>query len=389
MRKDEFVGDCADIDDVVVIRRDGSMLVTKVGDKKFVGTDIMHVSVFKKGDERTIYNVIYRDGARGASFAKRFPISGVTRDKEYPITQGTKGSELLYLSVNPNGEAEVVTVHLRAMPSLKKLRFDIDFTDLAVRGRAARGNTVTKNTVKRIELKTEGVSTLAAREIWFDETVLKLNNQGRGRSLGRFRGEDKLLEIDAKGNYRIVTPDLLLHFNEVPFFLERWEPLRALSAVYFDGIKERFMVKRFELEPKGDGWECFITEHAKSALHLVTVADRSTINLRFRKVKGKDREDETVVLEDLIAVKGWKALGNMLHAAPVLSVSLVTAERDEPEQPEEEEAAAPVVSAADGLAPGTTVEWSDLAQAPTVVEGASEPGVDFGTEDDGQITLNF
>ena len=149
------------------------------------------------------------------------------------------------------------------------------------------------------------------------------------------------------------------------------------------------MVKRFELEPKGDGWECFITEHAKSALHLVTVADRSTINLRFRKVKGKDREDETVVLEDLIAVKGWKALGNMLHAAPVLSVSLVTAERDEPEQPEEEEAAAPVVSAADGLAPGTTVEWSDLAQAPTVVEGASEPGVDFGTEDDGQITLNF
>ena len=389
LRKDEFVGDCADIDDVVVIRRDGSMLVTKVGDKKFVGTDILHVSVFKKGDERTIYNVIYRDGARGASFAKRFPISGVTRDKEYPITQGTKGSEVLYLSVNPNGEAEVVTVHLRAMPSLKKLRFDFDFTDLAVRGRAARGNTVTKNTVKRIELKTEGVSTLAAREIWFDETVLKLNDQGRGRSLGRFRGEDKLLEMDAKGNYRIVTPDLLLHFNEVPFFLERWEPLRALSAVYFDGIKERFMVKRFELEPKGDGWECFITEHAKSALHLVTAADRSTINVRFRKIKGKDREDEILVLEELIAVKGWKALGNMLHAGPVLSVSLVSAERDEPEQSEVEDAAAPVEYAAEGIAPGSTVEWSDLAQAPTVVEGASEPDVDFGTEDDGQITLNF
>jgi len=175
--------DDADIDDVVVIRRDGTMLVTKVGDKKFVGTDIVHVSVFKKGDERTIYNVIYRDGARGASFAKRFPIGGVTRDKEYPVTQGTKGSEVLYLSVNPNGEAEVVTVHLRAMPSLKKLRFDFDFSDLAVRGRAARGNTVTKNTIKRVELKSEGVSTLAAREIWFDETVLKLNDQGRGRSL--------------------------------------------------------------------------------------------------------------------------------------------------------------------------------------------------------------
>jgi len=180
-----------------------------------------------------------------------------------------------------------------------------------------------------------------------------------------------------------------LHFNEVPFFLERWEPLRALSAVYFDGIKERFMVKRFELEPKGDGWECFITEHAKSALHLVTAADRSTINVRFRKIKGKDREDEILVLEELIAVKGWKALGNMLHAGPVLSVSLVSAERDEPEQSEVEEAAAPVEYAAEGIAPGSTVEWSDLAQAPTVVEGASEPDVDFGTEDDGQITLNF
>ncbi|MEN9940172.1 MAG: hypothetical protein RIR61_979 [Bacteroidota bacterium] len=389
LRKDEFVGDCADIDDVVVIRRDGTMLVTKVGDKKFVGTDIVHVSVFKKGDERTIYNAIYRDGARGASFAKRFPVSGVTRDKEYPITQGTKGSELLYLSVNPNGEAEVVTVHLRAMPSLKKLRFDFDFTELTVRGRAARGNTVTKNTIKRIELKSEGVSTLAAREIWFDETVLKLNDQGRGRSLGRFRGEDKLLEVDAKGNYRIVTPDLLLHFNEVPFYLERWDAKRALSAVYFDGIKERFMVKRFELEPRGDGWECFITEHAKSALHVLTAADRSTVSIRFRKVKGKERDDEQLVLEEFIAVKGWKALGNMLHAGPVLHVQLVSAERDEPEVEESvaEEVALP--AGTEGLAPGTTVEWSDLAQAPSITGGASEPDVDFGTEDDGQITLNF
>ncbi len=393
LRKDELVGDCADIDDVVVIRGDGTMLVTKVGDKKFVGTDIVHVSVFKKGDERTIYNIIYRDGARGAAFAKRFPISGVTRDKEYPLSQGTKGSEVLYFSVNPNGEAEVVTVHLRAVPSLKKLRFDFDFSSLAVRGRAARGNIVSKATIKKVELKSEGVSTLAAREIWFDETVLKLNNQGRGRSLGRFRGKDKLLEVDAKGNYRIVTSDLLLHFNEVPFYLERWDQKRALSAVYFDGIKGRFMVKRFELEPRGDGWECFITEHAKSALHVLTAADRSTVAIRFSKVKGKERDDEQLVLEEFIAVKGWKALGNMLHVGPVLHVHLVSAECEEPEVEEAvvDEATEDVhgVAEGEGFAPGTTVEWSDLAQAPSINEGASEPEVDFGTEDDGQITLNF
>lgn len=407
LRKDEFVGDCADIDDVVVIRGDGTMLVTKVGDKKFVGTDIVHVSVFKKGDERTIYNIIYRDGARGAAFAKRFPISGVTRDKEYPLSQGTKGSEVLYFSVNPNGEAEVVTVHLRAVPSLKKLRFDFDFSSLAVRGRAARGNIVSKATIKKVELKSEGVSTLAAREIWFDETVMKLNDQGRGRSLGRFRGEDKLLEVDAKGNYRIVTPELLLHFNEMPFFFERWDPRRPVSVVYFDGVKERFMVKRFELEPKGDGWECFITEHPKSLLHVITAADRSTVSIQFRKIKGREREDETLVLENFIAVKGWKAVGNMLHAAPVLHVKLVSAEVVSPPaavkpidaakpdvaelDDEELDATEPALGAIPSpeLEPGTTVEWSIPSQGPASSEEDSVPDTDLDTSEDGQITLNF
>ncbi len=397
LRKDEFVGDCADIDDVVVIRGDGTMLVTKVGDKKFVGTDIVHVSVFKKGDERTIYNIIYRDGARGAAYAKRFPISGVTRDKEYPLTQGTKGSEVLYFSVNPNGEAEVVTVHLRAVPSLKKLRFDFDFSSLAVRGRAARGNIVSKATIKKVELKSEGVSTLAAREIWFDETVMKLNNQGRGRSLGRFRGEDKLLEVDAKGNYRIVTPELLLHFNEMPFFFERWDAHRPVSVVYFDGVKERFMVKRFELEPKGDGWECFITEHPKSLLHIITAADRSTVNIQFRKIKGREREDETLVLEYFIAVKGWKAVGNMLHASPVLSVRLVSAEVDSPTlAPEPIDAVAPDATEPDmssspspELETGTTVEWSIPSQGPVSPEEDPAPDAGFDASEDGQITLNF
>lgn len=397
LRKDEFVGDCADIDDVVVIRGDGTMLVTKVGDKKFVGTDIVHVSVFKKGDERTIYNIIYRDGARGAAFAKRFPISGVTRDKEYPLSQGTKGSEVLYFSVNPNGEAEVVTVHLRAVPSLKKLRFDFDFSSLAVRGRAARGNIVSKATIKKVELKSEGVSTLAAREIWFDETVMKLNDQGRGRSLGRFRGEDKLLEVDAKGNYRILTPELLLHFNEMPFFFERWDPRRPVSVVYFDGVKERFMVKRFELEPKGDGWECFITEHPKSLLHVITAADRSTVSIHFRKIKGREREDETLVLEHFIAVKGWKAVGNMLHAAPVLHVKLMSAEVDSPTLvPEPLDAAAPDATEPDlsgtpspELEPGTTVEWSIPSQGPASPEEDSAPDTDLDASEDGQITLNF
>lgn len=316
----------------------------------------------------------------------------MTRDKEYPLSQGTKGSEVLYFSVNPNGEAEVVTVHLRAVPSLKKLRFDFDFSSLAVRGRAARGNIVSKATIKKVELKSEGVSTLAAREIWFDETVMKLNDQGRGRSLGRFRGEDKLLEVDAKGNYRIVTPELLLHFNEMPFFFERWDAHRPLSVVYFDGVKERFMVKRFELEPKGDGWECFITEHPKSLLHIITAADRSTISIQFRKIKGREREDETLVLENFIAVKGWKAVGNMLHASPVLNVRLVSAEVDSPDlAPEPLDAAEPALSGIPSptLEPGTTVEWSNPAQVPGSAQDETAPDSGFDAAEDGQITLNF
>jgi topoisomerase-4 subunit A len=221
---------------------------------------------------------------------------------------------------------------------------------------------------------------------------MKLNDQGRGRSLGRFRGEDKLLEVDAKGNYRIVTPELLLHFNEMPFFFERWDAHRPLSVVYFDGVKERFMVKRFELEPKGDGWECFITEHPKSLLHIITAADRSTVNIQFRKIKGREREDETLVLENFIAVKGWKAVGNMLHASPVLNVRLVSAEVDSPDlAPEPLDAAEPALSGIPSptLEPGTTVEWSNPAQVPGSAQDETAPDSGFDAAEDGQITLNF
>jgi topoisomerase-4 subunit A len=214
LKKDEYVADCSDIDDVIVFLRDGNMMVTKVDVKTFVGKDILHVAVFYKNDKRTIYNMIYRDGKSGPSFVKRFNVSGVTRDKLYDLTQGTKGSQVLYFSANPNGEAEVVTVLLRQVGSIKKLKFDLDFAAIAIKGRASRGNTVSKYPIKKIELKEKGISTLKPRRIWFDDTVHRLNVDGRGELLGEFRPNDRLLIINQSGKIKTIIPELSTHFDE-------------------------------------------------------------------------------------------------------------------------------------------------------------------------------
>ena len=327
LKRDAFVCDCSDLDDILVIRKDGTLIVTKVDSKKFVGKDILYLGVYQKGDERTVYNLIYRDGTKGASFVKRFAMTGVTRDKEYDLSQGNKGSQILYLSVNPNGEAESVSINLRAAPSLKKLKWDVDFADLAVRSRSARGNTVTKNAIKKIELKSEGLSTLAARKLWFDEAVMKINDQERGRLLGAFRGEDRLLQVEKNGRYRIFIPELTTHFDEMPYFLSKWEAESSYAMVYYDGEREKHMVKRCILEPKSDQWDYLISDHVRSEIEVLSAADQVEIEVQFRKVKGKEKVAERIHLQEFISVKGWKAAGNQLTAWPVKSVLVLREER--------------------------------------------------------------
>ena len=212
LKKDEYVTDCSDIDDVIVFLRDGKMMITKVDAKTFVGKDIIHIAIFDKSDKRTIYNMIYRDGKSGPSYIKRFNVSGVTRDKSYDLTNETAGSQTLYFSCNPNGEAEVITILLRQVGSIKKLKFDIDFAALAIKGRASKGNLVSKYPIKKIELKEKGISTLLPRKVWFDDTVQRLNVDARGELLGEFRPSDKILVISQAGKIKVITPELIYSF---------------------------------------------------------------------------------------------------------------------------------------------------------------------------------
>jgi topoisomerase-4 subunit A len=339
LKKDEYVADCSDIDDVIVFLRDGKMMIAKVDDKKFVGKDIIHIAVFDKNDKRTIYNMIYRDGKNGSTFIKRFNVSGVTRDKFYDLTQEKAGSQVLYFSANPNGEAEVITILLRQVGSIKKLKWDLDFTDIAIKGRASRGNTVTKYPIKKIELKEKGISTLRPRKVWFDDAVQRLNVDGRGELLGEFRPNDRLLLINQSGKLKTIIPELTTHFDEDIVVMEKWNPNKPISAIYYDGEKERYFIKRFLVENENKE-EIFITEHEKSQLEIVSTDWRPMAELIFAKVKGVQKENLTVNLEEFIAVKGIKALGNQLTADKLKQVNLLESlpyEESEPEPAEEME----------------------------------------------------
>ncbi len=319
LRRDEFVTDCSDIDDIIVFRADGKMVVTKLDTKTFVGKDIIHVAVFKKKDKRTVYNMIYRDGKSGPTYMKRFAVTAITRDKEYDLTTGNKLSKVLYFSANPNGEAEIVTIHLRAVGSIKKLKWDIDFSDLAIKGRGSRGNTVTKYTVKRIELKEKGISTLKPRKIWFDDTVQRLNVDGRGDLLGEFTAEDRLLIITQSGLVKTIIPNLSTHFDDDMIVLEKWVPNKPISAIHYDGEKERYYVKRFMIDNPNKE-ELFISEHPKSHLEIVATDFRPMAEVIFSK---RSLENLTVNFEEFIAVKGIKAIGNQLTKEKIKQVNLL------------------------------------------------------------------
>ncbi|NJX16258.1 DNA gyrase/topoisomerase IV subunit A [Tamlana crocina] len=323
LRRDEYVCDCSDIDDIIVFTKEGKMMVTKVDAKTFVGKDIIHVAVFKKKDKRTIYNMIYRDGKKGPSYIKRFAVTSITRDREYDLTNGNKGSTVLYFSANPNGEAEVVTVLLRQAGSIKKLKWDIDFADILIKGRTSKGNLVTKYAVKRVELKEKGISTLKPRKIWFDDTVQRLNLDGRGELIGEFRGEDKLLIINQSGMVKTVTPEVTMHFDDDMIVLEKWVPKKPISAVYYNGEKELYYVKRFLIEQEGKE-ESFISDHPNSQLEIVSTDWKPMAEVVFAKERGKDRKDNLVVnLEEFIAIKGISALGNQLTKDKVNQINLL------------------------------------------------------------------
>lgn len=322
LKKDEYVTDCSDIDDVIVFLRDGKMMVCKVDDKKFVGKDIIHIAIFDKSDKRTIYNMIYRDGKSGPSYIKRFNVSGITRDKLYDLTNETKGSQVLYFTYNPNGEAEIISVLLRQLGSVKKLKWDIDFAGLAIKGRTSKGNLVTKHPIKKIEIKEKGISTLQPRKIWFDDTVQKLNVEARGELLGEFRPNDKILVILQTGKLKVIVPELTTHFDEDLVVLEKWIPKKPISAIYYDGEKERYFIKRFLVETEGRE-ENFITEHAKSQLEIVSTDYRPMAELIFSKVNGVQKEKQIVDIESFITVKGFKALGNQLTTDKLKQINLL------------------------------------------------------------------
>jgi len=318
----DFVCDCSDIDDIIVFREDGKMLVTKITQKAFVGKNVIYAGVWKKDDKRTIYNLIYQDGKTGPAMMKRFPVTSITRDKEYDLTKGTAGSKILWFTANSNGEAETILVKLRPKPGVRKLKFEIEFSELAIKGRAALGNRVTKYPIAKIELKEKGVSTLSARKIWFDDTVQRLNAEGRGDYLGEFKPTDKILTIMQTGEYHLTGFDLFTKFDENMIVIEKWNPKKPVSAIYFDGDKKQYNVKRFLIEPSLNKVS-FISEHPDSFLEVVSTDWKPQIQLNFAKDKGIERASEVINLENFIAIKGLKAIGNRLTTYKVKNIDLL------------------------------------------------------------------
>ena len=322
IRKDEFVEECSDIDDVIAFTEEGKMMVTKVDSKKFIGKNIKHVAVFKKKDKRTVYNMIYRDGKKGTSYIKRFSVTGVTRDKDYDLTRGTEGSKILYFSANPNGEAEIVNVVLRQSGSIKKLKWELDFADLEIKGRSSKGNIVTKYTVNKIEFKEKGLSTLKPRKIWFDETIQRLNVENRGELLGEFKADDSLLIIQQNGILKTVKPNLNMHFPEDMIILEKWIIDKPLSAIYFDGNKDRYFIKRF-LAGSQNVDQYFIPLKSKVQLEIVSSDWKPVIDISFSKTSKGTKDNLIEKIEELISVKGIKALGNQLSSFKIKNINLI------------------------------------------------------------------
>ena len=388
MRKDEFVCDCSDIDDIIVFKKDGSMQVVKVGSKVFVGKGIIHCAVFKKKDERTIYNMIYKDGKSGTSMMKRFPVKSITRGKDYGLTKSEKGSKVLYFTANPNGEAETVTVHLKKLAKLKTLKIDVDFAELAIKGKGSGGNIVTKKAVRKVELKSTGISTLSARKIWFDDTVQRLNVDERGELLGAFKAEDKILTIKQSGEIELKSFDISNHFDEDMVLIEQNNPKKPVSAVYFDGNKQAYYVKRFLIENTMSRFS-FITDNENSQLEVVSTDWRPQVEIVFVKEKGKDRQTEIINIEEFIAVKGEKALGNKLTSKKVKEINLIDSLPYKEVIEQEVEIIEEIIEVAEKPIEVKTEIELEITNEPEVKESSKEVKPEDDEYGGGQITLEL
>ena len=329
LKKDQYLFDCSDIDDIITFQKDGTMKVVKVEPKTFIGKNIEHVAIFKKSDKRTVYNMIYREGREGPFYMKRFSVTGVTRNNDYKLASDKKGSEMLYFSANPNGEAESVTVLLKPNARVRKNKIEIDFSELAIKGRDSKGNLVTKYAVKKVDLKEEGHSTLAPRKIWFDDTVRRLNADARGTLLGTFKGDDKILTVNSQGEAKLISFDLMNRFDDEYLILEKWKPEQPITAIYFDGEKQIYFIKRFLLENTTNIQNFMPSEHPKSFIEQVIVANDSIAEIIFAKDKGKEKEPETINIDEFIAVKGLKAIGNQFIKDKVKAINITIPEPTE------------------------------------------------------------
>lgn len=333
LRRDEFVCDCSDLDEIIVFRADGKFMVTKVQDKVFVGKDILHVAVFRKGDDRTIYNLIYRDGKSGTSYVKRFAVLGVTRDREYDLTKGTKGSLVWYFTANPNGEAEVVSIQLKAHSKLRKLNFDLDFAELAIKGRGSQGNIVSKYPLRKVTLKSKGVSTLAGRKIWFDPVLCRLNIEKRGKYLGEFDGDDKIMVLHKDGSYELTSFELTNHYDEHLLRIEKFDPEHVYTIIHQDGKSKNYFLKRFVLEEVTPGRRIsLISEEEGSKLIVFSGAPKPMLHLEVLKGKSKTEEVTEIDLSEQIDVKGMRAQGNRLSSHEIQKINLLTTEEEESAQ---------------------------------------------------------
>ncbi len=335
LRRDEFVCDCSDIDDIIIFYKDGRYLITKVSEKAFIGKGVIHLAVFKKSDKRTIYNVVYRDGKSGPSYVKRFAVTGITRDKEYDVTKGTKGSDILYFSANPNGEAEVLKVVLRPKARIRNLIFDYDMAELAIKGRGAMGNILTKYEVQKVALRKKGVSTLGGRKIWFDPDVLRINSDGRGNYLGEFHAEDLILVLTKDGNYYHTNFDLTNHYEDNILIIEKYNQDKVWSVAYYDADQKYYYLKRFQLEPSMKP-QSFIGENSKSYLVRITNIDYPRLEVKFG---GEDKEKDKMIVEvdEFIGVKSFKARGKRLTTYQVSKINELEPLITKPEPEEEEE----------------------------------------------------
>ena len=336
LKKDEYVSGCSDIDDVIVILRDGRYVISKVSDKAFFGKNIIHIAVFRKNDERTIYNAVYRDGKYGPYLMKRFAITGITRDKEYNITQGKENSKILHLSVNPNGESEIVKVFLKPKPKLKKLVFEVDFASLAIKGRNSMGNIITRNEVHKVVLKEKGTSTLGGINIWFDEATKRLNTDGRGELLGEFNGEDKIIVLSQSGYYRFTNFDLENHYEDDLLVIQKYNPQHIYSAVFFDPEQKSWYLKRFCPEPSPKP-ASFIGDDEGAKLSTLTFDYKPVLEVKFG---GKHKSKENLVLnaEEFIGIKSFKARGKRISTFEISGFRwLDPVEKDYPAPPESDD----------------------------------------------------